>query len=237
MPGCVVYHFAYSPRRSGKAPAALTQQAMYVRRFTKARGLEVIERFQARLTNRDRHFADTGEFRDAIHRAGGLGCPLVLGDVEDMLARTPPELIGDCARVLLDAGIAILDARTGHDIGDGQFRTIVTFALREAVRRRHAVKLGLKISKSERQPGGANQRKAARGAVLAANKRAEKLRPTVEEIRLSLPAGTLLTATVLARELNARSVLTDSGKSWSRNAADRLLDRLATQWNGSPRPV
>ena len=226
VPACVVYYFAYVNKRTPELPVAMARQLRFVHRFVDSKGLDIADKFPVLLTNRDRHFADTWEFRTAVERAKTLGAPLVLGDVEDMLTRTDPELIEDCIAVLLGTGISVFDARLALPLNRNDFRITFLFASREATRKRDNIDIGISIRKPVRKSGTSNQHRAARGTSLAAKRRAERVRPVVDEIRGMLPAGTELSATLLAKELNSRSILTDRGKPWSRNTADRLLNRL-----------
>lgn len=220
MPSCIVYLFSYQPGPQRNV-AALSLQAAPIKTLVASRALEVVGQFGEHPKNRDRHFADTGAFRRAVAQAKQLGCPVVLGDVLDMLSRTHPLMIPDCVSTLSTAGVTILNAATGVELEAKLLNTMASVALIVATKRRRA---GPVRKPQDRESGTSNQAKAARGSIHAADRRAERLRPHIGQIRVSVSAP--LTPTLLARELNAREVYTDRGRLWSPTTARDLIKRL-----------
>ena len=227
---CVAYHFSYvrsRPRSVQELPANIIHQITHVRMFVEEQSYEVKKQFIAIPTNRDHHFANTPQFRDAVSIAKAMDCPLVFGDIFTLLCATHPEQIVEAATTTSGAGVVIVNAKTRLVLRQGDMTGMVTAAMAVAVSRRMPIMRGLRKVEPRRQTGRANQMKAARGAAQAADTRALGLRPIVESIRSALPPGLQLTPTILARELNARAISTVSGKVWSVPAARNLLGRLA----------
>jgi hypothetical protein len=224
VPSCIVYVFAYhsGPKRNA---ATLLRQTRPIKRLLHARGLQVEGKFGEFPKNRDRHFANSPAFRQAVAKAKALGCPLVLPDVTDMLSRTHHKLIPDCVERLAQAGVTILNAATGKALEPASLSVASDLATAVAISRRLPIRLGLRSQPRRERQGSSNQPKAAKGTVRAADKRARRLKPEVDAIRDSIPGP--LTPTVLARELNARSVLTERGNLWSPTTARNLIKRLA----------
>ena len=183
--------------------------------------MEVVEQFAEHLKNRDRHFADTGAFRRAVARAKEVGCPLVVGDLLEMLSRTHPRLIPDCIATLSSSEVVILNAKTGLELDARTLAKIAAFATVVATKRRPP---RLTREPKGAGPGSANQVLATQGSITAADKRARRMAPQVEQIRAAI--GGQLTPTALARELNARGALTDRGNPWSATTARDLIKRL-----------
>jgi hypothetical protein len=225
---CIAYYFAYVNKRAKAPPPAMVRQHLLTQRLETTSQIRVLEVFRTVLTNRDRHFAETGEFLSAVRRANELGCAIVLGDFEDMLKRTGPKLMVECASAALSAGVPVIDGRTGRPVDPKEIMATVKFLQRDASARRDSIQIGRKLSNAEHRPRANNQPKAAKGTVMKADRTALLLEPVIQEISDELPPGKNLTPTILARALNERQMLSDRGNAWSRGTADRLLKRVET---------
>ena len=228
MTSCIAYHFAYANKHMKKAPPSIIRQRYLTREFAAAGAFDIVETVEVVLTNRDRHFAGTAEFLGACRRAYERGWPLLLGDVEDMVKRTAPELMEDCVKLAYGSGAVIIDARSAGTFDLAALSSSIKILQREAVARRDNIRIGRRFSQAEPRPRADNQPKAARGTVVKANRQAAKLAPVVADIRAALPDGSRLTPTVLALALNERQIPTDRGNTWSAGTATRLLARIAS---------
>ncbi len=193
--------------------------------FTRSQNIKLARSFFEIRTNGDRHFAEVAEFRAAVAHAQELGVPVVVGSLLQLLSATSPDKILEALSEALGHDVVILDATLGRPLLAGDATRIAKEAIEISRNRRRPIVAGLKSSKTVRQPDLANQAKAARGAALAADARARRLKPVVDAIIAEKPSRSI-GPTSLAKELNARGVLTARGKPWSPTTARDLLNRL-----------
>ena len=228
MKFCVPYYFAYVQKRPapGETPRSIAAQIEVAGIFGKTQNYRAIKQFRCVLTNRDRHFAETLEFREAVQYATESDASLLFADLQSLLASTHPDQISGVLTAMAESGVPLFNATTGGALKSDDLERMVVTASRISSRRRVGIKEALNRSSSARQSVNTNQPKAARGAALAAQRNAERLRPIVESILAAQPEGTVLTPTVLVRALNARSVPTTRGGVWYVSGAKNLLARL-----------
>jgi len=210
--------------------AALRPQATLVHQFAIRRSFTIVRSAYALKTNRDRHFAETGEFFEAVRHAREGDGYLVVGNLLELLTATAPDEIVEALQAAHQPGVTLIDAVTGGPLQKGDATRMVATAIAQARRRRP--RTNQKIEEPElggrqkRRSPASNQSRAARGAASAAQVRAERLRDDVEQILRTLPAGTRQTARMLSEQLNSRGIFTDRGNAWSPAAARNLLRRL-----------
>ena len=198
-------------------------------RFRTAMGLASPMFFDALSTNSKAMFHKDRKFVMAVEAARAFGTPLLLHDINEHLSRVPPLEYPTCIEDLMACGVEILDTLTGRKLSERTAldQIIVRERMAKRLKRSTAVKAGLSDRPiSSDAPRG--RTKGPEGNIRKAKISAIRLRPFVDELRLSLPSGTILGATELMKELNASGRLTDRGKSWSYNSANNLLKVLGT---------
>ncbi len=181
-------------------------------------------------TNRDHHFANTTQFREAVRVAKDVNGTLLLGDLFELLCATHPDWTARAFTELLTSGVSVVDARTGWIVAnDARALQMIASATAVGRERRAPILRGLvRRQKPADAEGETNQASAARGASLASSLDFERrLRPICNLILRDLPNDTTLSRSRLAAALNARNVLTRQGKTWTPANAGKLLSRLS----------
>lgn len=204
-------------------------QSAMIQSFTKGRGLELSAIHGGLLVGRRKAFVDADEFRTVVEVARTIDADLVVGDMQELLSRTPASLIDHAIERLGQLDVSVWDARRGESwtsLDPARQGAIVGFARIASTTKSHSIALGLKMSKVKRTASAANAGKASNAYARQAARRAEELREFVTSQQLMLPAGTLLSPTVLARRLNEEGIPSARGGDWSLNAAKNLLKRL-----------
>lgn len=224
----VVYYFGYVQSKSklrGDTPRTIMDQGRLVHVFEKVLGWKEPKPFTSLLTNRDRHFANTIEFRTAVAFAAKYKIPLVIADLYSLLRATHPDLISAAVSTVFGAGVRILNAAAGGEMNPATVATLVAAAKGAGLSIRNAIKKGLP-SGLPRSPT-TNQVRAAHGAKRAADIRALNLKDVVNAIADEFAKERALSPTVLAKELNTRGILASRGGTWTAGSARNLLKRLS----------
>lgn len=226
---CVAYCFAYvrrRPKTNEERVAVVARQVGLIQAFGKNAGYKVVRWHIALRGNRNRHFAQTPEFQSAVELAKAMSAPLIVGVLFDLFCVTDPAMNSDAFRTLADCGVQIVDASSGRVFNAEDDAVMVHTARTVAAARRAPITRGISKSKTVKSAAPHNQAKAARGSAIAADRRALRLKPFVDEIRSELPRGEVLRPTLLARKLNGRALKTERGKDWSATTAKALIGRL-----------
>lgn len=226
---CVAFTFAYvsrRPRSVDDLPGTIHAQLRQIVKFSRAHSYDIIKTIAATLSNRDRHFAETVEFRAAVQAEVAADGPLVVGSMFTLLSTTSPKKILTAIEAALTSDVIIIDAATEAPIASQDLARLAKQAIAAAEERRAPIRRGLKQSRVKRSLSPGNQAKAAQGASHAAEAYALRIKPVVDELRQKLPIGSDLGPTALARELNRRGVVTRRGNRWSATTATDLLARL-----------
>ncbi|WP_137152686.1 hypothetical protein [Devosia sp. FKR38] len=224
----VAYYFMYVRRRpqsKEEINETLKHQYLLFLTFNKLHKIAPIKSFYSILTNRDRHFAETEEFRNAVAFSLANEVALVVADLQTLLERTHPDRIDDAIHKLFSSGVTIKNAATGGEVGYEIRSIFAANATARGKQIRNSIRKGL-LNAETQTPPLRNQRKAAAGARRAADKRAERLRETVADIKASLGLKDPVSPTRLASELNSRNIPTPQGKIWTAAGAKNLLIRL-----------
>ena len=201
-------------------------QRKHISEFAESHGFEVKRTVWATLTNRDRHFAETREFGEAVRAAAECGGPIVLGDVLALLSATTPQNVLPALFAALGAGVPVIDAVAEATIKAKDIARLVRHGRIASSGRRAHLRQDPKHSSSMGAGRAENQTKATRGSSSVANAFAVGIKPIVDDIKGKLPAGSGLGPSALALELNSRGIFARRGGTWSATTARDLLRRL-----------
>ncbi|TWG49544.1 hypothetical protein [Aminobacter sp. J44] len=230
-----VFLFAYvrSMPRSSKEFAALSAikaQHKAIRKFASANGVQVLRTFFDATTHRGSHFLNSDVFADAVRFACENDAPLLVGDIKALIASAKKNVLEVMDRVDL-LNCDLFDASTGKSWKNftGMDRSMIAGEAVSLIKRGRAISRGLggtiersaSLTENQKRGAASNRRKAQR--------RAEKLKPVIEELRASLAPGHALTPSVVASRLNDLQIPATRGGKWTYNTAKRLLDRIGEQ--------
>ena len=231
----VAYSFAYVGRQlhspdEVNANATLMRQLAAQLIFGKASGRRILQKVPDWSTYRMTPFVSRENFRHAVELARRSGADLLLGNIRELMARTPYDRISECADVLDALDIEVWDASLGctwHSMSGDKRESIIVNAALERHSRSKAVKVGLQLSEAEKTTvRNSNYKHGNRANRRNANERAHKLRNFVLAEIAKLPTGEELSPSALARVLNDAGVASARGGRWSHNTAKDLLARI-----------
>lgn len=208
---------------------AITSQRVQIQRRIVASGSVEKEQHYAFTTYRKAVFIDRPEFSRVLKKAVAERCVILVGDVFGYMRNLEPESALRCMAALDTCPVDIINADDGRSWSS--YSTVDKQAHYLAVRAssvRHARSIRRNMPKN--RPGDSEslakaQKRAAANISRIADRRALELKNVVTQIGTELGRSPL-TATVLARELNRKGIMSARGKEWSLTAAKRLLQRL-----------
>jgi hypothetical protein len=231
-PKSVAFLFAYvpkmptSPEEWSRISALRTQSAILFR-FARKMGFESPDRMPAVTTYRDAMFTRSVVFERASALARRFKTALWVADIWQLLRMTSS---GNLTRVLEDLDrldIDVLDCLSGKKWKEFAAAERVLL-VREALSRRmvSSISLPSETYRKGQAPDIQNALKGASANRKKAERRAEQLRPVVDQLRAVLPPEQVLTPSMLMRHLNDKGVIPERGKAWSLNSCKNLLRRL-----------
>ncbi|RUU61046.1 hypothetical protein [Mesorhizobium sp. M2C.T.Ca.TU.002.02.1.1] len=232
----VAYSFAYVRRQFHSldelnANGALRRQRAAQLVFEKVSGGWILQTIADWSTYRAL-FTSREKFRHALEVARSSGAGLLLADIRELLACTKRDRISECASALDALDVEVWDAslrRTWQSMTEGERRSLVINATQTNNSRSEAVKVGIRLSPTEKAPLPTGNYKHGNSANrLAADQRARRLRDFVVEEMARLPTGEKLSPSVLAAALNAAGIRSARGGHWSHNTAKDLIARIGT---------
>ena len=225
----IVTYQRVSTARQGRSGLGLEAQQVAIDTFSESRNAEIIGSFTEVETGKN---DNRPELNKALHLAEVTGATLVIAKL-DRLSRNAAFLL-----TLRDSGVKFIAA----DMPDANELTVGVMSLvaqqeREAISKRTKealavakVRLAADGKRLGNPNGAAALRRAGKGnkdSLKAikdnADSHAQKLAPIIEAIRLD--GFTSLGA--MAKELNARGILTPRGRAWYPTSVKNLLARMA----------
>lgn len=231
-PKPVAFLFAYVPKMPTSAEdwsriSALRTQSAILLQFARKMGFESPDRMPAVTTYRDAMFTRSAVFERASTQARSDTTALWVADLWQLLRMTRS---GNLTRVLEDLDrldIDVLDCLSGKKWKEFAAAERVVL-VREALSRRmvSSISLPSETDRKGQAPDIHNALKGASANKKKAERRAEQLRPVVDEFRAALPPDQVLTPSALMRHLNDKGVMPERGKAWSLNSCKNLLRRL-----------
>lgn len=181
------------------------------------------------LIGRRKAFVDAEMFLIAVDTALANEADLVVGDLQELLMRTPAKLIDHSIEKLDQLDVGLWDARSGDrwaSITPERRAMVGDLARFASTTRSRSIARSQKMAKVKRPASAANAERASRTNKQLADKRAENLREFVSTLVENVPMGATLTPTLLAQRLNEAGIPAARGGEWSLNAAKNLLKRL-----------
>lgn len=230
----VGFVFTYTNRRPRRVEELQTHpwvrlQTVMVHAFAKRQAHELRMIHAGFLVGRRKAFMDADEFRLAVELARKNDADLVVGDLQELMSRTPAGLINHVIEQLGRLEVGMWDARRGESwtpLDPARREAIAGLARIASTTKSHTIAQSLKMSQVKRPGSAANAARASSAYARQAARRAEALREFVASQQSTLPAGAPLTPTMLARRLNEEGIPAARGGKWSLNAAKNLLKRL-----------
>ncbi|MBP2462833.1 MULTISPECIES: hypothetical protein [unclassified Rhizobium] len=231
-PKSVAFLFAYVPKMPTSVEelsriSALRTQSAILFGFARKMGFESPDRMPAVTTYRDAIFTRSAVFERASAQARSCKTALWVADLWQLLRMTSS---GNLTRVLED--LDRLDIDVLDCLSEKMWREFAAaeraVLLREAFSRKmvSSISLPSETDRKGQAPDIQNALKGASANRKKAERRAEQLRPVVDEFRAALPPEQVLTPSMLMRHLNDRGVMPERGKAWSLNSCKNLLRRL-----------
>jgi DNA invertase Pin-like site-specific DNA recombinase len=213
MQAAVAYTRLSKPNKKGRPGIGLEAQQAALAAFAKAEGFDLIETFSE---------IETGEGSDALEKRPQLAAAMKLAKKHkapvivaklDRLSRDVPFISG-----LMAHRTPFIVAELGADVDPFVLHLYAALAEKERRMISQRTKDALASLKAQgKKLGGLRPKTAMR--MQAADERAEALRPVFTELRER-------SANAIARELNARKIVTPSGMPWSAVTVLRVQRRL-----------
>lgn len=196
--GYLFGNFNKSPRSNQEfmeAPAVRAQNA-HLAAFAHAAGWKPVSIVAGISTSRRKTFVSIEEFRSVVRLAKDNGCPVVLAGLSALLSSTNASLIDACIEKLDELDVPIVDATSGAvwaQIWPSDRIAFIRTSKVASMLKSEAIKVGLKDGAKRRSPPPADNRlRGSRSNAVGAARRAEVLRPFVEQFRETLPPGALI---------------------------------------------
>jgi hypothetical protein len=230
----IAFEFAYCAKRPKSAHdlnrnAWLLRQRRLILSFATASNRPIAKEFIDTPTYRGTTFAQSAKFHEATAFAIAQNGDLVVGDVQELLRRTPGEKILGCVKVLDGSDVEIYDATlksSWSSLSHPRRQEILLNAARERSARSEAVKFGLKLAGKKRKAPRPDALEGSRMNRIKADNAAARLREFVGVQKQKLEPGTSLSPSALAKALNEANIPSSRGGNWTYNSAKNLMVRL-----------
>jgi hypothetical protein len=231
----VAFVFCHVAKKPGSLKETMhvpwvTRQLIVIKNWAARENVVIAKTVIATPTYRKSAFALAAEFRSAVASASCGNSSLVLADISELLSRTSFDHIASCIEQLVKAGVPIVDATAGRELGSltsDELKNIARHAGAARNAKSRAVKDGLILAgKRGNAPPRSNGKRGARVQRTKADNAALRHLDFIRSEQAKLPAGAQLSPSALARALDEAGHTAPRSQAWSHNSAKNLIRRL-----------
>jgi hypothetical protein len=205
--------------------SSIRKQSALVKTFAHRSGQKVPDFIFGVTTYRKAIFTQSPSFDRAVALAQELGEAVWVADIWELLRKTRPEDVNAALLKLDELKVDVFDCVHARRWRDFTATDRLAFLQQTMARKIESAAASGHV-RNAKTPDPRNGLRGASANRKKADQRAESLRQIVKAFRSELPAGSLLTPSMLMRHLNDIGHKPERAKAWSLNSCKNLLQRL-----------